>query len=122
MNVLARNKRVINYCKMYLDENGVSLYKKPVPIKMNFEPTNSTSQMFVYGDVYPLYLKATVLNKLARDNNMRAGDKCYIYAKPPKEHDTLCTGADYVVESDPLSTLNFTEIKFKRLTSDMSYE
>lgn len=123
MNVLLRNKRLIYYCEMYL-ENGIEKYKEPVPIKLNFEPTNSNSQIFAFGNVYPLYMKAIVLNKLGIELGIKfkAHDKCYIYNQPPEEHDTLCKGADYIIETEPLSTLNFTEITFKRLTSDMNYE
>lgn len=117
MNVLLRNKREIYHCEMYLD-NGIEKYKQPVPIKMNFEPTNSNSQIFAFGNVYPLYMKAIVLNKLGI--KFKVGDKCYIFNKPPEEHDILCKDADYIIQTEPLATLNFTEVNFTRLTSDMN--
>lgn len=119
MNVLLRNRREIYYCEMYL-ENGIELFKKPVKVKVNFNPTNSSGQVFAYGNAYPLYLKAIVNNNLKI--NFKEGDKLFVYKNPPKELDKLCKTADYIIDSEPLVMLNFTEISFKRLTSDMSYE
>lgn len=119
MNILLRNRRQIYYCELYLDGN-IEKFKAPVPIKINFEPTNSSSQIFAFGNVYPLYLKGIVSNKFGV--KFKAGDRCYINTLPPEEEDELCENADYIVEAEPMQTLNFTEIKFKRLTSDMSYE
>lgn len=122
MNVLARNKTEIQYCSMYLNEDDIQEYKEPVSIKLNIQPITSSDQMLAYGEAYPLYLQATVTKKLLRDNKMKAGDKCYVYTKPPAEHDTLCKGADYIVDKEPLPTLNSSTVRFKRLASDMSYE
>lgn len=119
MNVLMRNRREIYYCELY-NEDGIEKFKKPIPVKINFEPTNSSSQIFAFGNVYPLFLKGIVLNSL--DIKFKSGDKCYIYNKLPEEYDELCSDADYIVENEPLQTLNFKEVRFKRLTSDMTYE
>ncbi len=121
MNVLQRNKRSIYVCSMYI-ENGIKKYKEPKLIKLNFEPTNSSEQVFIYGNTYPLYLKAIILNSTNDKFDLKAGDRCYIYNTPPKEHDILAKETDYIINTKPLTTLNFTEINFKRLTSDMNYE
>lgn len=117
MNVLLRNRRDIKYCEMYLD-NGIEKFKEPVPVKLNFEPTNSDSQVFAYGNVYPLYLKAVINNNM--EIKFKPGDKCYIYNNAPIKHDILCKNADYIVDNESLKSLNFTEVRFRRLTSDMN--
>ncbi len=65
MNVLLRNKRLIYHSKMYM-KNDVENFREPVPIRLNFEPTNSSEQVFVFGEVYPLYMKAIVTNKIGQ--------------------------------------------------------
>lgn len=122
MNVLSRNKRKIYYCEMFLNDDGIENFKVPVPIFLNFAPVNNSNQLFAYGNTYPLYLKGIVLNQLAKKYNFKAGDKFYIYSKIPQKVDLLCEGADYILENKPSDTLNFTELEFKRLTSDMTYE
>lgn len=119
MNVLLRNRRKIHYCEMY-SENGIEKFREPVSLQINFEPTNSSSQIFAFGNVYPVFLKGVVLNSF--NVKFKPGDKCYIYNEPPVDHDELCDTADYIVDTEPLQTLNFTEVRFRRLTSDMSYE
>lgn len=121
MNILLRNRRTIYYCEMYL-ENGIEVYKKPKKVKINFNPTNSSSQVVAYGNTYPLYLKGIIMNSL--DIKFKEGDKCYIYKTPKTTNtvDKLCKEADYIIDSEPLITLNSTEVSFKRLTSDMNYE
>lgn len=117
MNVLSRNKRIIKHCSKYID-NGIKKFNPPVERNINFEPTNSSEQVMAYGQYYPLYLKAIVRNELGKE--FKAGDRCYIYVEAPEEHDVLCNGADYKIDKEPIATINFTEISFKRLSSDMS--
>ena len=119
MNVLLRNRRKIYYCELYL-EDGIEKFKEPQEVMINFEPTNSKSHIFAFGNYYPIYLSAIVLSNFKI--KFKAGDRCYIYKKPPEEHDILWSGADYEVETDVMKTINFTEVKFKRLTSDIDYE
>lgn len=119
MNVLLRNRRTIYYCEMYSEE-GVDKFREPVTLQINFEPINSSSQIFAFGNVYPLFLKGIVRNNL--EIKFKPGDRCYIYNEVPEVYDELCDTADYIVDTEPLQTLNFTEVRFRRLTSDMSYE
>lgn len=122
MNTLARNRREIQYCSMYLNEDDIQVYKEPVPIKLNIQPITSADQMLAYGEAYPLYLQATVTINLLEEYKMKAGDKCYVYNEVPEEYDALCKRADYIVDKEPIPTLNSATVRFKRLTSDMSYE
>lgn len=119
MNILLRNRRTIYYCER-IDDN-VERFKEPVPIKINFEPTNSSSQIFAFGNVYPLYLNGIVRNNF-NEIKFKPGDRCYIYNEVPEDYDELCEDADYIVDAEPLQTLNFTQMRFRRLTSDMNYE
>lgn len=117
MNVLKRNKKPLYHCKWYLD-NNITKYYEPIPRDINYEPTNSDAQLYAFGTNYSIYLTAKVLPELGKE--FKSGDKCYIYVNPPTEHDVLCKGADYIVDGEPITTINVTEIKFKRLSKKPS--
>lgn len=115
MNILIRNKRKIYLCSRYV-ENGIEKFKEPEPIELNYQPTNSSEQLYAFGTNYSIYLMAKT--DLEIGAKFRAGDRCYIYETPPETHDVLCKKADYIVSGQPISTLNNTEIMFKRLSSN----
>ena len=115
MNTLKRNNRGLYLCSRYVQE-GVELFKEPVYYEINYNPTSSAEQLMAFGVNYSIYLIAKVLPEIGA--NFHAGDRCYIYAEPPETHDELCKEADYVVNGEPTSTLNVTEIKFKRLSEN----
>lgn len=115
MNTLKRNNRGLYLCSRYI-KDGVELFKEPKYYEINYNPTSSAEQLMIFGVNYSIYLIAKVLPELGI--NFHAGDRCYIYTKPPKAHDKLCKEADYVVNGEPTSTLNTTEIKFKRLSEN----
>lgn len=115
MNTLQRNNRGLYLCSRYV-QNGVELFKEPKYYSINYNPTSSAEQIMTFGVNYSIYLLAKVLPELGAE--FHAGDRCYIYTKPPTKHDKLCKEADYVVNGEPISSLNVTEIKFKRLSEN----
>ena len=51
MNVLLRNRRKIYYCELYL-EDGIEKFREPQEVMINFEPTNSKSHIFAFGNYF----------------------------------------------------------------------
>ena len=115
MVCLKRNKQKMFLCKKYVDEDtGVTKYEEPIEIKTDYQPTNSTGEVIGIGKEYTQYLRIKdVLNVGKMFSN---GDRCYVYVEPPNEHDVLCKNADFIVNGEPLLTLNQCEVRLKRLT------
>lgn len=113
MRTLKRNKRGLYLCKRYLDE-GIEKFKEPIFIEINYQPINSNEQLYAYGINYSKYLIAKV--DIDVGEQFSAGDRCYIYVTPPTTFDILCEDADYIVSGELSTTLNSTEIRFKRLS------
>lgn len=118
MVTLKRNKRRLYLCKKYID-NNITKYKKPILIETNYQPVSSTGEMISIGPEYTQYLKIEDIIKVG--DKFSNGDRCYVYVKPPKEHDALCETADFYVNGPPLNTLNSSTISLKRLTGDDEY-
>ena len=123
MRTQHRNKKLIYLCHMNVDDKGVVTYSEPIPIKENYSATNSESDIIAMGMEYPKYLRIksdirVFLNGKwqNRKDLYRPGDKLYVYVTPPKEHDPLCEGADYQVESKPVETLNQLEVMLLNLS------
>ena len=53
MRCLQRNKRSIYLCNQY-EENGIRLFTKPKLIKINYQSTNSDSDLIAIGMEYPM--------------------------------------------------------------------
>lgn len=114
---LRRNKRVFYWCKRYIDsETNVTKYKKPVKMNLNYQPTNSDSQVLALGTEYSKYLKVTGTAEQIR--KFRNKDRCYVYISPPRSYNEMCDDADYEVSGDPLITLNEGELMLKKLSGD----
>ena len=118
MVTLKRNKRKIYLCKKYID-NNITKYKKPILIITDYQPVNSTGEIISIGPEYMQYLKIQDIIKIGKQ--FSNGDRCYVYVKPPKEHDVLCETADFYVNGDPIITLNSSTVSLKRLTGDDEY-
>lgn len=114
MRTLLRNKRKVYLCKSFVNENGVTEYETPKEFKVNYEPTNSSSQLFTFGLHYAENLQAIVDLEIGKE--FKEGDKCYIFVEPPSQHDRLCKNADYVVSVLPQTTLNQIKLVFTRLS------
>lgn len=111
MICLKRNKRYFYLCKKITNSTK---FEKPIKCNLNYEPTNSVGERLTLGEDYSMYLKIKCTIKEA--SNFKNGDKCYVYVLPPKNHDELCKNADYVVDGNPSSTLNQSEIKLRKLS------
>ena len=108
---LKRNKRLFYLCKKI--ENSTK-FEKPIECKLNYEPTNTVAERLTLGEDYSMYLRIKCTPKEA--SQFKNGDKCYVYVLPPEEHDDLCKNADYIVEGNPLNTLNQSEINLRKLS------
>lgn len=115
MRTLERNKMLLYICESY-EENGLIKYRRPKPVYDNYTPTNTESDLIGIGLTYPMYLriKTDIINK----DRYKAGDKLYVYKKPPKIHDSLGKFCDYIVKDEPLKTINQVEVLLKRLSED----
>lgn len=123
MRTQQRNKRLIYLCQKYVDEKGIELFKEPIPIKENYNPTNSDSDLATMGMEYPKYLRIKTDDRICLNGKWQnridlyhQGDKVYVYVEPPKEHDKLCKTADYEVDAKPSETINQLEILLKNLS------
>lgn len=117
MTSLLRNKRDLYLCKAYI-ENNITKYKEPELINTNYQPTNSDGEIIALGLEYSEYLR--IKDNISIGQKFNNGDKCYVFVKPPAEHDALCKNADFIVSGEPLLTLNEGEVTLKRLTGKKS--
>lgn len=113
MNSLKRNKQLLYLCKKTVID-GITKYQKPIPIKTNYRPTNSVGEVIGIGTEYTQYLRIKDIIPVGKQ--FSNGDRCYVYTKPPKIHDNLCKEADFIVNGEPLLTLNQCDVRLKRLT------
>ena len=116
MRTLKRNKREIYLCKAY-DDNGITKFKEPKLVKLNYNSTASQVVALNFVDYYSENLQAIV--DIETGKLFTQGDRCYIYKKPPEEHDILCKEADYIVNTIPEDSLNSVKINFKRLVREI---
>lgn len=114
MRCLKRNKRTIYLCEEYEDD-GIAKYHTPEKIKINYQSTNSESDMIALGLDFPKYIR--IKADLKYSNTFHPKDRVYIKSQPDIEHfDELCKDADYEVDSDPRVSLNVVEVILKRLS------
>lgn len=115
MITLKRNKRQLYLCKKYIEDN-LTKYSEPELIETNYQPISSTGEMISIGSEYTQYLKIEDVIEIG--NKFSNGDKCYVYVEPPEQNDELCINADFIVNGNPIITLNSATITLKRLTGD----
>lgn len=113
MICLKRNKQTLYLCKKTIIKE-ITKYLEPIKIETNYQPTNSVGEVIAIGNEYTLYLRIKDIIEIGKQ--FSNGDRCYVYVKPPKEHDALCKKADFIVNGEPLITLNQAEVRLKRLT------
>lgn len=111
MICLKRNKHGFYLCNKI---PNTTRFDNPIYYELNYQPTNSVGERLTLGEDYMMYLKIKCTP--AEASNFRNGDKCYIYKTPPSTHDPLCTDADYVVDGNPISTINQSEIRLRKLS------
>lgn len=111
MICLKRNKRGFYLCKKIPNSTK---FDKPIFYKLNYQPTNSVGERLTLGEDYTMYLKIKCTPNEA--SNFNNGDKCYVYKQPPTVHDPLCKNADYIVNGNPINTINQSEIRLMKLS------
>lgn len=114
MRTLLRNRRKLYLCKSFVNEQGIKEYQAPIEMKINYEPTNSNSQLFTFGEHYSQNFQAIVDLEIGKE--FKEGDKCYILVEPPTQHDRTCSKADYIVSVLPQTSLNQVKLLFVRLS------
>lgn len=112
MRCLDRNKRNILVCNQYQAGN-IMLFAEPKSISINYQATNSDSDLIALGVDYPMYIR--IKADIEQASNFITGDRVYIYVTPTN-FDGLCKDADYEVDSDPIISLNSIEVTLKRLS------
>lgn len=108
---LVRNKRKFYLCKKIANSTK---FKKPILKNLNYQPVNSVGEMLTLGEEYSMYLKIKCSPDEAADFNDK--DRCYIYKKPEAGHNEMCDDADYVVDGEPIITLNEAQITLRKLS------
>lgn len=108
---LVRNKRKFYLCKKVADDIS---FEKPKLKNLNFQPISSVGEMLTLGEEYSMYLRIKCNPNEASDFSDK--DRCYVYKKPPLVHDEICDDADYVVDGEPVITLNEAEITLRKLS------
>lgn len=122
MNSLLRNERPLYLCTRYLDEKtGVTKFKKPIPIRINWQPINTDSQVIGLGVEYSKYIRIKATG--CKISDFKNKDRVYVYVQPKIENfDDMCEDADYEVSGDNIITLNDGEVLLKRLSRGEEYE
>ena len=113
MRCLKRNKRLIYLCTQY-EDRGISKYKEPIEIRVNYQSTNSDSDLIALGTEFPMYVRIKADVRYA--GLFHTGDKVYLNNKPTDVFDILCRDADFEVDSEPMVSLNTIEVVLKKLS------
>lgn len=113
MRCLIRNKRTIYVCERYQDDR-ISKYKKPIQLDVNYQSTNSDSDLIALGLNYPEYIR--IKTDLDNLKYFHPQDRVYVGITPNKVFDELCKDANYEVSSEPIVSLNSVEVTLQRLS------
>lgn len=113
MRCLQRNKREIYVCNQY-EKNGIRLFSSPKLIRVNYQSTNSDSDLIALGMEYPMY--ARIKADLEYKDMFHTGDRVFINTSIDK-YDELCKEADYQVDSEPIVSLNSIEVTLQKLSA-----
>lgn len=113
MRCLIRNKRPIYICERYQDGN-ISKYKNPIEIDVNYQSTNSESDLIALGLNYPQYIR--IKTDIECLKYFHSQDRVYVGITPKKPFDVLCKDANYEVSSDPIVSLNVVEVTLQKLS------
>lgn len=111
MICLKRNKRKFYLCNKIANSTK---FDNPILQELNYQPTASVGERLTLGEDYTMYLKIKCTPEEAKA--FKNGDKCYVYKEPPANHDQMCTDADYIVDGNPITTLNQSEIRLRKLS------
>lgn len=113
MRCLERNKRPVYFCSEYQDGN-ISRFTEPVKILINYQGTNSESDLIALGKEFPIYMRVKADLEMA--DMFKTGDRMYIYKTPDETFNPLCKDADYEINSDPILSMNSIEFTLRRLS------
>lgn len=113
MRCMRRNKRKLYLCNHYQD-GLITKYGQPIELNINYQATNSEGDLITLGLDFPMYMR--IKTDLDVGTMFNAKDRIYINIEPSANFDGLCKDADYEVDSDPILSLNSTEITLKKLS------
>lgn len=113
MRCMMRNKRKIYICNRYIAGN-INKYHEPKIVYINYQYTNSDSDLIGLGLDFPKYIR--IKADLKDTDFFKTGDRVYIGIEPNTNFDGLCKDANYEVDSDPIISLNSIEITLKKLS------
>ena len=115
MRCLKRNRRPIYLCHQY-EDRGISKYKEPIKLYVNYQSTNSESDLIALGTEFPMYIRVKTDDIYA--NLFHTGDRVYIGYEPSANFDVLCKDANFEVDSEPMVSLNTIEVTLKKLSAN----
>ena len=111
MKQLHRNRRKIYMCKAYRDGSLVK-YEEPVLLKENWQLINTSTEVKQVG--LEVYDGIRIKTSPSHAKYYHVGDRAYVFVDIPEQHDENCRDADYVVDADPLVTLNECHVLLKK--------
>lgn len=117
MTTLKRQRKHFYWCERYIEqETGITKFKKPKEVFLDYQPTNSDAQVLALGSEYSKYLKVTGNDEdIQKFKNL---DRCYVYVNPQKEFDGMANDADFEVDGDPSKTDNEISLMLKKLSGN----
>lgn len=98
--MLQRLKRCIFHCHRIREgedgfQRGFDLFRKPVPRRLNIRSVSGELSLVTGGELN----NRNLIAKIRGPCPYQEGDRCYINARPPREHDAMCNTADYKIVS-----------------------
>lgn len=121
MNNLLRNKRTLYVCKRVMIDDRI-FFDKPLKIRANYQPISdkSAGEIIAVGENYINRLILYMTPKVAK--NFHNFDRCYVFVDPPKEHDRVCSKADFYVDGTPSQYINESTVHLQRMTGDEQWQ
>lgn len=119
MNRLRRNKRLLYVCNQ-VEKNGRTIYEKPIPIKVNYQPVadKDMGEVLAFGQDY-INRMIVYINPNQR-KYFKNFNRCYVFVEPPKEHDVTCSTADFYVDCIPTRYINESTVHLQRMKGDLN--
>lgn len=114
MKNLHRNRRKIYVAEVYWDENGLKKYKRPIELYENFQVMHSESLFMSIGQ--EILNDGRIKTSPSHAQYYHFGDKVYINTVPSENFDTISDDADYMVNADPIVTLNECSVILEKLS------
>lgn len=111
MITLLRNRRKLYVCNAYF-QNNIKLFNEPIELYENYQVTNNDAEIGAFG--MEAYKKIRIKSGKSHAKYYKLGDRVFINVTPPKEHDPLCSTADYEVIQEPIETYGYVEVMLQK--------